>query len=262
MSSGAFLRTRRLVVLAGAGIFAFALVLALGQLSSMRAHAVIPAPGLNYYMEVEGEDGCDTTSGDTTCYIEPGSTFTVAVVLDSLPDGVKNYEAFEVILEYTGLTSEDTATGDAFWPECGFPAQFYREGLVAAACSIGIPPAGPSTYTGVMVTNDFTCSDSGTITLRHGEGNTILLQTVGFIHAEGAGTGETLNIVCGDEPTATPRPADEEEATPLPTIVGTGTGGSGSGESSDMALWIIVSALAAVAATSLGAFGWRAGRSR
>jgi hypothetical protein len=86
-----------------------------------------------------------------------------------------------------------------------------------------------------MGTNDFTCSQSGTIVLRHGAGSTDLIQDLVTILSE-PGDAETLNITCGAEPTPTP--------TPLPTLVSSGSGSaagqSGTGETG---LWLAIGAL-------------------
>lgn len=248
------LRTRRLVAFGGVFAVALALFLSWG-LTTVRVSAHSPHPGLNFTMTAEGEEDCDTSAGDTVCYIDPGTTFTLNVTLDSLPDGVSQYEAFDVTVEYTGLTSADNAS-TASWPDCGFPAQFFEEGLVAMSCAIGIPPAEPSTYTGLLGTNDFTCDESGAITLRHGEGNTNLVEAISLIHGEGAGTAETLSITCGDRPTATPPPT----ATPRPGLPPSGS--AGAAEGSDSGLWAAIGALLAAAAAGLTVFGWRFARSR
>ena len=90
------------------------------------------------------------------------------------------------------------------WPECGFPAKFYGQNFVALGCAMGLPPAGPSTYTGVIATNSFTCSQSGTVSLVHSTSSTDLVETVGAIHAEGVNTAESLLINCGQGPPPAP----------------------------------------------------------
>jgi hypothetical protein len=176
------------------------------------------------------------------------------VILASLPADVPSYEGYDIIINYTGLTSADDAT-TASWPDCGFPAQFFTAGKVAMGCSIGLPPAGPSTYIGLIGTNTFTCNSSGAITLKHGVGNTILTETVGSQRAESADGSETLNITCGSRPpaTATPKPTTQ------PGLPGTGNGGSQS-SGTDLALWLAITALLVAGAAGAGAYGLRYAR--
>ena len=248
-------RTGRLVALGGA-LGAIALLLS-WSFGTMSAQATTPHPGLNFTLVAEGQNGCDTSGGDTVCYIDPGTEFSLNVVLESLPSDIPSYEAYDIAIEYTGLTSADDASTSS-WPDCEYPAAGYPGvGKVLMGCVVGIPPAGPSTYAGVIGTNTFTCSESGTITLRHGVGNTILTETLGVPqHAEGEGTGETLNITCGSPPTptSTPQPA-------VPTALpGTGTAGPDHGGSAGTGLWITIGALLAVAAAGAGVFGRRFAR--
>jgi hypothetical protein len=245
---------RRLVAMGGV-IGALALLLGWSLTMNFKADAHTPHPGLNFTIEAVGQQGCDTSNGDHTCYIPPGTRFTLNVVLEDLPNDIPSYEGYDVVLNYTGLSSADDAT-TAMWPECGFPAQFYAAGKVAFGCTIGLPPAGPSTYTGIIGTNTFTCTNSGTISLPAGDGNTILTETLGTQHAEGAGSSETLNITCGSPPppTATPGPA-------VPTALpGTGTGGVDQGNGGDAVLWITIGVLLIVGLAGLATFGRRINR--
>ncbi len=255
------IRTPRLVALAGAlGVLALLLSWSFG--TSMKADAHIPHAGLNYSIEAEGESGCDTTEGDAVCYIDPGTEFTLNVTLDPLPSDIASYEVFDVRLEYTGLTSDDDADAAAYWPDCGFPAAHFKAGLIAAGCSIGFEPGTPSTYTGLMLTNGFTCSESGTISLVHGDGQTDLLGTISEHHGEGEGTRETLDVTCGDPPTPTSTAAPPATPTALPaTLPGTGTAGLDQDSSAGAGVWLAIAALMTVAIVGLGAFGWRKARS-
>lgn len=253
-------RTPRLWAVAVAlGVLALLLSWSLG--TNMKAEAIIPHPGLNYSIEAVGEDGCDTTEGDAVCYIDPGTEFTLNVTLDALPDEIPSYEAFDVRLEYSGLTSGDDADAQAHWPDCGFPVAHFEAGLVAAACAIGIAPGTPSVYDGLMLTNSFTCSESGAISLVHGDGKTDLLQGVdpNLHHAEGDGTMETLNITCGDPPTPTSTAAPPTPAIPtaLPEV---GTAGADQGGSTGAGIWLAIAALMTVAMIGLGAFGLKYAR--
>lgn len=249
------MRTTRVVALAGAlGALALLLTWSLG--TSMKADAHFPHPGLNYSIEAEGESGCDTTAGDAVCYIDPGIEFTLNVTLDALPSDIPSYDGFDVYIQYTGLTSADDADAAVYWPDCGYPAVHFDAGLVAAGCSIGIDPGTPSTYAGLVLTNGFTCSESGTISLVHGDGQTDLLESVPNHHAEGVGTLETLDITCGDPPTPT-----STAAPPIPTALpGTGTAGLSQDGGMGAGVWLAIAALMTLALVGLGAAGWRTAR--
>jgi hypothetical protein len=241
----------RVVALLGLGLGLTLAAWSIGSATTVNAQT--PNPGLNYSIEAVDQDNCDTTEGDAVCYIEPGSDFELTVTLDPLPDDIEGYDGFEIYLSYTGLTSSDDADASAHWPDCGFPATNFDPGLVAAACSVGIDPGTPSTYTGIMLSNTFTCSESGTISLEHGAGKTILLETLEEQHNEGNAM-ETLNITCGDEPTPTNTPAPETPA--MPTAL-PGTGFAGSEENQGAGIWMAIAALVTFAVVGLSAFAWR-----
>jgi len=227
----------------------------------MRADAQTPHEGLNFTITAEGEDGCDTSEGDAVCYIDPGTEFALSVELGELPSDIASYEAFEIVVNYTGLTSADDATTDS-WPDCGFPASFFEPGKVAVSCAIGIPPATASTYTGVLTSNTFTCEESGTITLANvGMGNTSLIAILGSQYTEAA--DETLSITCGDPPTATNTAGPQATtAPPVPTALPpTGTGGIDQNGGTSAGIWLAIAGLAAFAVAGLSAFGWRNSRS-
>ncbi len=249
--------TRRLVTF---GIALAAAVLFLAWTSAgtqVAAQNVQVDPALNFSMTAVGEEGCDTTGGDTKCYIEPGSTFTLEVSLDSMPEAADSYEGFDIVLNYAGLTVvEDSADPEA-WPDCGFPATFYDAGLVAMSCAIGIE-SGPSTHLGVIGTAEFTCSASGSITMPFGVGNTILQVDVATPVTEDA--PETLTINCGERPTPTEEP--EATATAAPALPVTGMPGGTSDDGADAALWALIGALLTVGVAGVAVFGLRYARSR
>ena len=250
-------RTRSLVSL-GVALGALALLLS-WSFGTMSAQATTPHPGLTFTLAVEGNDGCDTSGGDAACDIDTGTQFTVDVVLESLPSDIPAYRGYDIAIEYTGVTSADDASMSS-WPDCAYPATFFNPGLISMGCAVGVAPAPDSTYTGVIGTSTFTCDSSGTITLRHGFGNTGLTQalTSEGQHAEGEGTGETLNITCAavpPAPTSTPAPAVVPTALP-----GTGTAGPDHGGSAGTGLWITIGVLLAAGAAGAGVFGRRFAR--
>jgi hypothetical protein len=215
-------------------------------------------PGLNFTISVPSVPGCTTANGDAQCYIPPGTTFTLDVTLEALPSDITSYEGIDALLAYTGLTSANNASM-ASWPDCAYPATSYDTGQVTMGCTVGLPPAVPSTYTGVVGTNDFTCTQSGAIGLPHGEGHTDLVEAVTLTHSE-PGNADTLTIGCGSPPTPTPTPAP----TPLPALVSSGSAGtlSEAGGNGSAALWLAIASLLTVAGAGFVVFGWRFARSR
>jgi len=185
---------------------AFGLLITTGGRLAQRAAADIPAdyrPGLQFSLDIKELTDCTTRVRDPTCTLAPDSTFTLEVKLDALGQGVPQYEGYDIFLRYAGVTPNQDASMDD-WPDCGFPASAYdRPGIIGMGCAIGVPPAGPSSYTGVIATNTFKCTQSGTITLEHGSGETDLVQTISSIHAE-IDTEETINVLCATVPTGQP----------------------------------------------------------
>ncbi len=244
-------------------------------------------PGLNFWIAVDGVPNCSTQTSDATCNLAPGSVFVVGVYLGPLPHDIPNYKGFDASLKYAGLTAQHDASMSA-WPGCGFPASTYRQpNIVFLGCAIGVPPAGPSTYTGLIGTNSFTCAQSGSVSLLHGTDVTDLVQDVGNAHAQDPNTTETLTINCapgGVTPIPTTPQASRgatsappgtalppaEQATANATagaqssvIPGGGglTGRGGGGGLSGGVIAIIVIA-AVVAAGGAGFLGWRYAQSR
>lgn len=250
-------KTRRLVALGGALVVMTAFLLALSTGSPR--HALADAhPGINFTMTVPGYAGCNTSTGDAQCYIPPGATFTVNITLAALPADVPGHEGYDIKLVYSGVTSLDNASVAA-WPDCAYPAYTYdTPGVVQMGCAIGID-AADSTYTGQVGTADFTCAQSGTITMEHGSGSTDLFQSLSQILYEPGG-GETLNIGCGSPPTPTVPPT----ATRVPGLSPTGSGGAltHNDNNGTMALWLAIGSLAALSAAALAAMSRRFARGR
>ena len=200
----------KLLPLAALAVTVAALLLSTALGAPSGASADQPHAGLEFSIAVTGVSGCDTTDDrDATCTIQTGASFALEIKLDSI-GGIPSYGGYDAILNYEGVTAfESPNTGR--WPDCGFPASnFQNPGVVALACAIGLPPAGPSTYTGVLAVTGFTCAQSGTITMLHdGVGNTDLVEDIGIIHAEDG--EETLTIECttgGTVPPTPPGPGD------------------------------------------------------
>lgn len=260
------------------------------HLGGSAASAQTPHPGLNFWIAVDGVPNCNTKTANVTCSLAPGTTFVIDVYLDPLPSDIPSYEAFDVKLQYSGVTSNRDASTDA-WPDCANPAHFYdTPGFVLMACTVGVPPAPDSTYTGLMATARFSCGQAGSVALIHQPPNsTDLLQDPARVFGEPGATSETLTINCVQggitpipgtpqagstaAPPGTPLPPTEaaratataqSRATATARAVATaakktptaGGGGGGGGGLGGGAIAIIVVAAVAVAGGA-GFFGWR-----
>jgi len=242
-------RRRKLLAFGAAGLAA-ATLLAVWALGGAGQASAEPLPGVNYTMSAGGFAGCNTSQGDAQCFMPPGTVFTLSITLEPLPSDIPSYQGFDITLEYTGLTSADNASVES-WPDCAYPATGYDPGRVVMGCAIDVEPAPPSTYVGLMGTNDFTCSQSGSITMHRGGGYTDVIQDVAHVYSE-PGDAETLNITCGSPPTPTP----------LPTLVSSGSGGAfDQSGSSGTGLWLAVGALLALTAAA-AAVSWTFARDR
>ena len=277
--------TRLFPVGALAAIIFFALVVIASAPGSARADE--GHPGLNFYIAINGVPGCDTQDGSQTCDLAPATVFVIDVFLDPLPDDIPNYGGFDVQLGYTNLTANQDASTDA-WPDCGFPAADYEPDVVVFACAVGVPPAPGSTYSGLIGTTSFVCSESGSVNLRHGINDTDLVEfeNISLIHAENPSTNETLTINCVEggvtpipttpsagatrAPSATPlSPTEQAQATATAAAQATATAAAqapGNGDDDDGGLSGVVIAIiiiAAVVVASGGGFlGWRYYQSR
>jgi hypothetical protein len=187
-----------------------------------RAQAGVPTEGLDLSLAVEGQ--CDSTAGPTTCSFDPGQTFTVNFLLNSLPPDLV-YDGYGAQIDFSGVTFVDGSlvqTGEGVWPICGFPASDFPPGQAFVSCALGISSAS-SAYVGVLFMADFQCAATDTLAtmkLVHGPGSTELIG-IGLTHLFEPGGSETLTIRCGnpaDAPSPTPGPPTD---TPTPTITPT-----------------------------------------
>jgi MYXO-CTERM domain-containing protein len=167
----------------------------------VRAHS--PHPGLDFAIGVDttGDtvDDCGTNVGQPAkCSVSTGGTFRLNVYLNSL-GGIPSYEGFDIYVEYSGVSSNSNPDASS-WPDCVFQANDTSlPGVVVWGCAIGVAPAGPSTYTGLIGTLDFNCTANGSITLLHSIfPGTDLVENVSpeGQHAEGQLTTEALTVNC------------------------------------------------------------------
>jgi hypothetical protein len=184
----------------------------------------VESPGLDFSMgiDVDGDTNDDcANSGPTakTCSIPADARFQLRLYLNSLPDGFSSYEAFDLVLVRFGVTSVIEAglpVADANpWPACVFeaispPSPPISPNVLGLGCVIGLPPAGPSSYTGLIATADFLCTESGQVAMvHHRYGWTALLPSIiaGY-QAEANWKLESLAIECKESlPPPVPPPA-------------------------------------------------------
>jgi hypothetical protein len=196
---------------------AVVLVVALATLSALSAAvAHEPHPGLQFSIAFPSIPGCDTRDGDVECVLLPGSTYTMRVFLDGLPKDIAEYGGFDIVLEYEGVTAVGDP-GPYEWPDCEFAAipEQQPTGMVAFGCAMGFDPAPPSSYTGLVGTQRFSCGESGRVALSHGKKSTALVLEDLSSHSE-AEVSETISVVCTNE-----RPQGEFTATPSSGPIGT-----------------------------------------
>lgn len=251
MGKQAHTRATRLLFAGGVFLALAAVVLTWSHAGTRVAAQV--SPGLDFSMSIANHPSCDTRQGNVSCELNPGERFAVNMSLNSLPADVPEYSGFDIELNYTGVTSEDNGNTQT-WPDCAFPAGYFQPGLVGIGCATGLPPAGPSTYTGMIGSNDFTCTQSGEIRLAHGVGHTDLIDTGSNPLVEAADGAETLTISCGVPP-ATPG-----AGTPTPGGPGGLPGGGTGGGSGQSVPWAAISAMLALGAAALVASGWKLAR--
>jgi hypothetical protein len=181
-------------------------------------HTPTPIPGLNFWIAVDGVPACSSQHGNATCYISPGSTFVINVYLDPLPPEIRSYGGFDIALDYVGVTPNYDASTDA-WPDCAFPASAYDSApnRVVFGCAVGVPPAGGSTYSGLIGTSSFVCSDSGSVSLVPGVFSTDLVEfdNIANIDAEDIHTSDKLTINCAQSPALPPAGVGRAQASRL-----------------------------------------------
>jgi hypothetical protein len=144
-----------------------------------------------------GIDDCTTgTSGPATCSLPRGAMFVVQLSLDVLP-GPGYYRGVEAVLAFDGVASKADPS-NAAWPDCVFQATFVGpSSWLAFGCVVGVEPAPSSQHLGVIGTATFHCTESGSVSLLHGSGNTNVVPEPWDNHVEALDGQETLTINCG-----------------------------------------------------------------
>jgi hypothetical protein len=218
-------RTLRLILFAAPAVAlaAAALFLALGPGSGDKAQADFPHPGLNVSFGIGSS--CDSDAGPTTCVVAAGATATLDIKLTSL--GGVEINGYDSVIDYDTVTFNNASavqTGAGTWTGCVFATGVISNSPteIIGGCTVGItaPPAGATTYTGVLYHVDFTCPASApespvTFTLVNGAGFTSILDPNSQAHGEAA--NETLTVTCG-------APIGGGTDTPVPpTIAATNT---------------------------------------
>lgn len=214
----------------------------------------------------------------TTCWVEPGQTFTLAVNADVAPAG--GYIGVTSVVQYgpdLAYTPTDSALDEIVWPDCdeaiAVRAEFPEDSIHHGCLSGLAPPLPVSTYTGPVFEIELTCTDEVTTNdvrlLPHGHE---LADTSGAAFATDISVVvipkiQPLTLVCDDPPpTPTPTPIPDDPEEPVDDLPRTGSGGpsAGQGSSTSVVLWLVLSTLLAVGVAGAGLFlkGTVAGRSR
>jgi hypothetical protein len=187
------------------------------------APAAAQTPGLEWHIEIPEAAGPCTTAGDAkgTCELALGAAFTLEVYLDDISGiGNASYDSGVTSAGHSDPGPDTKIIFDIIWPDCGLVVPFVPPEK-NYGCSIGLPPATSSTYTGLFMTWDFNCDESGAVYLIHGPADTLVIDSKGSTHFE-AGP-DVLNVECLPvtlTPTVTPTPTPTRTPTPPPFIGG------------------------------------------
>jgi alpha-tubulin suppressor-like RCC1 family protein len=160
-----------------------------------------PMQGLDFSLGVRvgNSEICNTrTAGPSKCIISSGSAFDVTVSLDSLPANLAAYVGFDAYVDFAGISSKGAAT--VVWPDCSSPVTNYQTTAVLFGCNIFAGRFSTS-YTGPLGNVAFNCTQSGTVTLREGQGGSDLVDAQ--LRSYFANGQDVLTINCVP-PTATP----------------------------------------------------------
>ncbi len=232
-----------------------ALMLGWGFGARQAQAGVVAPPTVDFSIGVVA-DGCKTGTGDTTCLVVAGDTFTVSVSIDSYSTATGAYSSLQARLdESAGLTYQNRAgLGEivGVWPNCGICAE--TEGLLPGTYKVGGTlgfGAPGSTATGVVIEVDYKCPAAGseTVTKVHG-----FVPSATFL---------------ADEPGDPALDPDPDEVLTINCVAGVGgivqllAGGDSPAEgsaSSSSDYTMAIAAAAAGAVLALAAGGWYARR--
>ena len=144
-------------------------------------------------------DTCSSCGTPTdVCNVRAGSEFIVRSYLNGLPPELSaGYEGQETILQYNGVTLNTNLPlkerVDVFvWPPCDLPGILERGDIVGAAC---VTSDGPQMYLGPVAEVHFLCTASGTVTMKHGNGNTGASDSTGGYFEPGGDESLTVNCL-------------------------------------------------------------------
>jgi hypothetical protein len=126
--------------------------------------------------------------------LEENSEFRALLTLHAVSPTTSPYLGYDARFDFAGVTSKQKS--DTVWPDCGFPATHYKEDFVAFGCAVPIGDVD-SSYAGVMGQSLFTCSASGSVTLKHGRNATALTPSSLYAEPE-VSPDEMLPVTCGE----------------------------------------------------------------
>ena len=203
-------RTLIRTVLLALAPLAFVVMAPVGSPGAERASADAPHDGLSFAIGVntdgDGDNDCgtgvptvigngapDNVSAQVstmTCEIRENGVFKANLYLMS--NGGLAAAGISAHVLYTGVTTDER--GDSVWDGCTFEAVGTGPGYENTGCVIGLTPAQPMQFVGLVATFTFTCSADGSVAIGHGEGETAILNDVPQEHREAG--ADMLTIDC------------------------------------------------------------------
>jgi hypothetical protein len=168
--------------------------------SALTAQPAAAANEMSLGVQAAPNVSCDDPANPTTCDVDAGTTFTLAVRVDTLPPP-GYYIAFESYIDYDGLTYLPTGTAgeEIVWPDGGaLPMRAIGATYVQHADMTALlPPFPHSTYTGNIVEILLQCPDTeGSHQVNLGPDNTDLLDEDGIPYP----SSDSLTINCEAQP--------------------------------------------------------------
>jgi hypothetical protein len=152
----------------------------------------------------DGMEDCGTRDGQSPeCTVPSGASVDVMIDINSLPAGLSGFAGVDLVINDAALRVLDSRY-EFVWPDCvsyasnrGHPDNGHPDNLVAFGCS----GSGrfDSTYSGPMLKVPATCSQSGSVTLLHGQGYTDAIDNDVRAYYERTSGSETVDITCGSK---------------------------------------------------------------